>query len=1071
MDPRSVHRELLLPPPVEEPLEIPPLIWPTSTPFWLEVHREPTGPVHYLIGGEFASVPEVLGIHLEQGRPRLAVGGSADCPARALPPRGLFARAVPVPKHHYFPLKLSPETDLAGFLVRTLGSGRLRHSDVVLQLLVQAVPGWESSFWTTRYDNFANTQSRAYFALVDARHAEMAYHVELRAHVAGPNPEAGLSALDAWLLQWRVDGVTPWRRWEVVRPRAVARFREAFVNHELRWVTSRKGRRDVSATELAHLLRVPWAAHHPECTYSGAPAGRPGSALLVSPSMSAPADPRLVIGSSGTRTVGLPADWHHLAILGRTQSGKSTLAQNLVLQILEKQPGALVVVIEPTGRLMESIVERIPREVAADTVEIDPAHATFERDGTTMASVPLSLLRRPDDPDTSDTERDRWSEALASDLLTAIRNAWGEESIGGRAELILRALVHGLSTTPGSNLVDAYHLLSSKSALQRFVPTAPPGPLRDFLASHLPRFGYEFTMSSLDKVGKIATNLLLRVALCQRAGAVPFDRLLGHRLLLLNLSKAAVGADGANFLGAVYLTQLWAALQRRGRADRPVYLVLDEAHNYSIPALSDMLSEGAKFGLHVVAVTQYLHRFPPRMRTALVGNADGWLLFSLGAEDCEDAWKIVNGERHGWTPQDLVDGLKPHDVALAVSGNLVKLATSPRLPPAPWAAELRDAVTASSRRYAQPEDSEASPWLIGQEEVERSLQGLVPAPRSRAELARANVLPPAQLDAALTRSAAEGDVVRGESDGRYYLTARGNLHFRALQNRRNEGEEHVETLTELALFLGARGIDLSVPKQVAGVLLPDGQFQWGDAIYNVEVECSTVTKAAAQVVRNVKKGRAAGGRVLIVVPNRDRVPAVLALLRDEFPDLQLWSDGIGLVWKYDCASFEPHRVPATRVWPFLEAGEYFASPGPDWTLDAVQKARTNTDPLVAQVRAAVRELLAAGKSETTPQEVLAMLPPTKRNAHTEQQVGIALRSLGLTRFRGRVRGTRFRVYGLKALDPPVPDKSSASRLGPTRGPGSNSDSVGGEVGPSSWDPDSPKEDDPDDPTDPVVPHD
>ncbi len=255
-------------------------------------------------------------------------------------------------------------------------------------------------------------------------------------------------------------------------------------------------------------------------------------------------------------------------------------------------------------------MSRLPPVVAADAVEIDPAHATFEHDGETRVFVPLGLLRAPDQASDDPSGTERWSEALAGDLLAAIRSAWGEESIGGRAELVLRALVQGLTLTPGSNLVDAYHILSSKQALQRFVGTAPPGPLRNFLEHHLPRLDYSFTMSSLDKVGKIATNPLLRIALCQRAHPVSFDRLLGHRLLLLNLSKAALGADGANFLGAIYLTQLWAALQRVGRPDRPVYLVIDEVHNYAVPALADMLSEGAKFGLHVVAITQFLHRVP-----------------------------------------------------------------------------------------------------------------------------------------------------------------------------------------------------------------------------------------------------------------------------------------------------------------------------------------------------------------------------------------------------------------------------------------------------------------------------
>ena len=345
-----------------------------------------------------------------------------------------------------------------------------------------------------------------------------------------------------------------------------------------------------------------------------------------------------------------------------------------------KQPEATVVVIEPTGRLVEGIVSRLPLEVATDTIEIDPAHATFSQDDTTMVSVPLSLIQPPERNEGDASGQQRWSEVLAGDLLVAIRNAWGEESIGGRAELVLRALVQGLSLTSGSNLVDAYQILSSKEALRRFVKSAPPGPLCDFLESHLPRLNYDFTMSSLDKVGKIATNPLLRIALCQRSHPVSFDRLLGHRLLLLNLSKAALGAEGANFLGAIYLTQLWASLQRTGRPDRPVYLILDEVHNYAVPTLADMFSEGAKFGLHVVAITQYLHRVPPRMRAALTGNVDAWLLFSLGTEDMDDAWKIVNGAGHGWHPQDLVDGLRPHEAAMAILGDLLKIGTMPSPP-------------------------------------------------------------------------------------------------------------------------------------------------------------------------------------------------------------------------------------------------------------------------------------------------------------------------------------------------------------------------------------------------------
>jgi hypothetical protein len=101
------------------------------------------------------------------------------------------------------------------------------------------------------------------------------------------------------------------------------------------------------------------------------------------------------------------------------------------------------------------------------------------------------------------------------------------------------------------------------------------------------------------------------------------------------------------------------------------------------------------------------------------------------------------------------------------------------------------------------------------------------------------------------------------------------------------------------MFLEARGIALSVPKQVTGVLTPDGQFQWGDAIYNVEGECSTLSKDSDQVVRNVKKARSAGYRVLIVLPSQSGVPRTLEVLEKGFPGLRPgvtgwgWSGGRG----------------------------------------------------------------------------------------------------------------------------------------------------------------------------------
>ncbi len=1040
MDSGSVHRELLLPSPTKDPPEIAPLVWTTGDLFCLEIHREKDGRVRYALGSEGTLELDALVSTLESARPRLAGGNPIDCLVSTEIPDGLYARAVPTLKHHHLPILNETRLDHADLLLRILASRTLADHDVTLQVLFRSVGSWEMTFFSPLFENVAARQPHALRAAMNGRRAESAFHVELRAHITGPRAEDALASLGTWLSGWTTPGGAAWRRWKVIPPKKEWAFHEAMQDHCMHCFRSKRGRRDVSGTELAHLLSIPWSTQHPECSYAGPPRGRPGPDLVVHApaSRQTPPEPRLVAGLSGSHQVALPPTWNHAVILGRTQSGKSTLALSLVLQILRKQPESTVVVIEPTGTFVGGVMARLPSAVASETIEVDPAQSTFEQNGAKMVSVPLSILHAPDNGSES---LERWSEALAGDLLAAIRSAWGEESIGGRAELVLRALVQGLARTPGSNLLDAYQILTSKQALQRFVKSAPPGPLRDFLEHHLPRLDYNFTMSTLDKVGKIATNPLLRVALCQRSHAVSFDQLLRHRLLLLNLSKAALGGDGANFLGAIYLTQLWAAIQRSGRPDKPIYLVLDDVHNYAIPTLADMLSEGAKYGLHVVAVTQYLHRVPPRIQAALLGNVDVWLLFSLGVEDMDYAWKIVHGESHGWTPQDLVDGLRPHEVALAVSGGLVKLETRPSPAPAANAADLEATVVASSRRYAQPEDSEASPWLVDQDDLEAALNGLAHRSRTTEELGGITGLRADKLAAVLRRAEEAGEVERGTEGGQLGLTPRGTFHLSALLARRNEGEDHVETLVDLCMFLDSRGIAVAIPEQVAGVLMPDAQFRYGNAVYNVEVECTTVAKAAEQVVRNVRKAREAGNRVLIALPDSSNVPKLLAVLDGAFPGIRLWPDGVGIVWRGEDGTFQPHRVPGTEVWPFLEQdvnrGWETVQPDVDESQNRpTQDEPVDTDPLVSHVRAIVARLLAERRTEVTSKELLALLPEPERTKYSDQQVGTVLGMLGARSRRVWVEGSRPRVYEISGMGPnPRTDgPDQPDRSGATGGP-------------------------------------
>jgi hypothetical protein len=217
---------------------------------------------------------------------------------------------------------------------------------------------------------------------------------------------------------------------------------------------------------------------------------------------------------------------------------------------------------------------------------------------------------------------------------------------------------------------------------------------------------------------------------------------------------------------------------------------------------------------------------------------------------------------------------------------------------------------------------------------------------------------------------------------------------------------------DLVMWLGTKGIAATIPEQVAGVLMPDGQFRWGGATYNVEVECSTVAKAAEQVVRNVRKARQAGNRVLIALSDASSVPRLLQVLDNAFPGLRLWPDGVGVVWRGEDREFHPHRVPGAEVWPFLEDSwkaedEPISAPGA-----APEPALMPTDPLPTLLHGIIQDFLKAGKTEATSGEIFAALPEPERARRTDEQVGVALSGLGVSHHRIRVDGSRVRVYEL-----------------------------------------------------------
>jgi DNA helicase HerA-like ATPase len=59
----------------------------------------------------------------------------------------------------------------------------------------------------------------------------------------------------------------------------------------------------------------------------------------------------------------------HVAIFGKTGTGKSTVMRNMILWDLK--PGASLSVLDPHGTIVQDILEQIPKERTNDVIFID----------------------------------------------------------------------------------------------------------------------------------------------------------------------------------------------------------------------------------------------------------------------------------------------------------------------------------------------------------------------------------------------------------------------------------------------------------------------------------------------------------------------------------------------------------------------------------------------------------------------------------------------------------------------------------------------------------------------------
>jgi hypothetical protein len=323
---------------------------------------------------------------------------------------------------------------------------------------------------------------------------------------------------------------------------------------------------------------------------------------------------------------------HHLYVIGKSGTGKTTLLQNLIYQDIHAGNG--VGVIDPHGDLASELLDYIPRHRIEDVVYFNPADLEYP--------IGFNLLGR-----TLPDQRHLVASGVVGVFKTIWPNFWGP-----RMEYILYSTVAALLECDNVSLLGIQRMLSDPKYRQWVMRQVKDPMTLSFWRTEFEQFSPSMRQEMLapiqNKVGQLLMSPHLRNILGQVRSRIDARFMMDDgRIFIADLSKGRLGADKSNLLGALLVTQFeLAAMSRTNipeRDRRDFFLYIDEFHSFASDSFVSILSEARKYRLCLTLSHQYTTQVRPEIRDAVFGNAGSMLVFRVGQRDAEVLEKEFGG--------------------------------------------------------------------------------------------------------------------------------------------------------------------------------------------------------------------------------------------------------------------------------------------------------------------------------------------------------------------------------------------------------------------------------------------
>jgi len=308
----------------------------------------------------------------------------------------------------------------------------------------------------------------------------------------------------------------------------------------------------------------------------------------------------------------------HTYIIGKTGTGKTNLLQTHIIQDISFGRGFCVIDIH--GDLIKKIYSVIPKRREADVIYLDITNPDHNFKFNPFIKVPYE--KRP---------------LIASGILDVFEKLW-RSAWGLKLEHILRYILLTLLDQEEANISDIIQIMDDEKYRDECVKNVINDDIKRFWQKEFKVYSKGDLLPIYNKVGAFLVYPAIKRLLIDNTDEISFRQIMDtKKILLINISKGALGENVSSILGTLILNSLsFSAFSRIDihEINRvPFFVYLDEFQNYTTLALVNMLSELRKFKLALIMAHQYLTQLSDEIRDAVLGNVGTVISFRLGVSD------------------------------------------------------------------------------------------------------------------------------------------------------------------------------------------------------------------------------------------------------------------------------------------------------------------------------------------------------------------------------------------------------------------------------------------------------